>query len=330
MTATATERIVNLALFLASAHRPVSASEIAASVAGYPAGQADAAFNRMFERDKDDLRQAGLVITIDRADEVERYRFDPDATFSETVELTPVEATQLRAASAAMLADASFPYTADLRAAVAKVVAAAGISGGESTAILASASADESPQAQGAAVAELTRAVANRKRVRFSYTGAGGRRSRRDVEPWGLFARDGRWYLVANDPAVASERVFAVTRMEDAAIEASRPKTPDFERPTGFDVTRFMLMPFQFGEHVHDAVLRLTGQAARRAVALAAGQGSLTQAAGDAVVWRVPVASDTLLASWIVENGPGIEAVAPDSLRETLAAGLRRVVELHG
>jgi len=86
MAVSATERIVNLALFLASAHRPVSATEISLSVAGYPRDQNEAAFNRMFERDKDDLRAAGLVITIDRSGDVESYRFDPDATYADAVE----------------------------------------------------------------------------------------------------------------------------------------------------------------------------------------------------------------------------------------------------
>jgi proteasome accessory factor B len=328
LAVSATERIVNLALFLASAHRPVSALEIAQSVAGYPTGQNEAAFNRMFERDKDDLRRAGLVISIDRSEEAERYRFEPDATFAETVELTPVEAMELRAACVAMLADASFPYTADLRTAIAKIVAVAGSPMGSSSAILPSASADESPETQSVIVADLTLAIAARKRARFAYTGAGGRRSDREVEPWGLFARDGRWYLVANDPSAAGERVFAVSRIRDLAVEQSRPKTPDFERPEGFDVSRFMLMPFQFGAGTHEATLRMTGAAAHRAVALTAGQGALTKADG-AVVWHVPVADETLLARWIVENGPGVEAVAPDSLREALASGLRKVAERH-
>jgi predicted DNA-binding transcriptional regulator YafY len=330
MAAGATERIVNLALFLASADRPVSASEIAQSVAGYPAGQSDAAFNRMFERDKDDLRQAGLVITVDRSGDVERYRFDPDATFAETVELTPVEAMELRVAAATMLCDLSFPYAEDLRRAVAKIVAVAGTPVGSSSAITPSLSADESPQAQGAAVADLTAAIAARKRARFDYTGAGGRRSRREIEPWGLFARDGRWYLVANDPEAAGARVFAVTRMEGLEVERARPKTPDFEPPKGFDVAGYMLMPFQFGPDTVEATLRFTGPAARRAVALAAGQGTLVRAADGAVVWRVPVADPRLLAGWIVANGPGIEPVAPAGLQETLAAGLRSVVASHG
>lgn len=329
MAVSATERIVNLALFLASAHRPVSAAEIAASVAGYSAGQKPDAFARMFERDKDDLRRAGLAIAIDRSGEVERYLFDASATYAGEVDLTPVEAVELRAAAAAMLADPSFPYTDDLRTAIAKVVASAGLPMGSSSAILASASADETPEAQAGIVSDLTRAIESRKRVRFAYTGAEGRHSEREVEPWGLFARDGRWYAVAWDPAASGERVFAVSRMRDVAVNALRPKTPDFERPEGFDVAGWMLMPFQYGPAARDAVLRLAGPAARRATALTGGQGALT-AEGASCVWRVKVADESLLARWIVENGPGISVIEPASLRETLAEGLRKVVALHG
>jgi len=330
MAARPADAIVNLARFSASAHRAVSATEIASSVAGYPAGQSDAAFNRMFERDKDDLRQAGLVITIDRSGEVERYRFDPDATFAETVELSHVEAMELRAAAAAMLGDASFPYTEDLRRAVAKIVAVAGTAVGSSSGIAPSLSADETPQEQGALVAELTAAIASRKRARFGYTGAEGRRSRREVEPWGLFAKDGRWYLVASDPEAGGVRVFAVSRMEDLEVEQARPKTPDFEPPEGFDVASYMLMPFQYGPKTAEATLRFSGSAARRAVALASGQGRLTSAGDGTVLWRVPVADLRLLRRLVVANGPGIEAVSPVELQEALTAGLREVIEAHG
>ena len=324
-----TERIVNLALHLASAPEPISAQEIAGAVTGYPEGQTDAAFGRMFERDKDELRRAGFVIEVDRSDEVERYRFDPDATYSEPVELTPVEAVQLRAAAAAMLADSSFPYRDDLRIALAKVTAAAEGRVGSSATIGSAQAADEDPALQGAAVAELTRAVGARKTAAFGYTGAAGKVSRRKVEPWGLFARDGRWYLVARDPSVDGPRVFAVTRMTGLTIDPSRPKTPDFEPPADFDVRRFMLMPFQYGPQTSEATLRFTGAAAHRAPALVAGQGSLSGPVGGPYLWRIAYADELLLARWIAANGPGIEVVSPASLHATLVRGLQAVVEQH-
>ena len=306
MSVDASERIVNLALYLASARRPVSALEIAAGVAGYPADQNAAAFGRMFERDKDDLRHAGFVIEIDRSDDVERYRVDADATFSDTVELDPLEAVELRAAAAAMLGDPSFPYADDLRLALAKLTAASDVRVRASSAVMPARSADEDHAAQGAAVAELTRAIGARKRASFSYTGAAGRASQRTIEPWGLLARDGRWYLVAHDPAADGTRVFAVSRMAALDVEGARPKTPDFDAPADFDVRAWMLMPFQYGEQSHEATLRLTGPAAHRATALVAGQGTLRRTADGAALWRVPFADETLLARWIAANGPCI------------------------
>jgi len=325
----ATERIVNLALYLAGAHRPVSGTEIAAHVAGYPAGQSPEAFGRMFERDKEDLRAAGLVIGLDRGGEVERYRLDEGATFSESLGLTPIEAMELRTAAAAMLADDSFPYAGDLRPAIAKVVAATRTPAGHADAIIPSASADESPEAQGAAVAMLTGAVAARKRVTFDYVGAQGRGSQRTVEPWGLFARDGRWYLVAFDPEADGVRVFAVPRMSDTQV-APRPKTPDFEAPADFDVARYVVMPFQYGPKVAEAVVRLSGAAAGRAAALTAGQGRLTHDPDGSYTWRVPVAHEELFAMWAARSGPGVRVLEPPALADRLRCGLEEVVRLHG
>jgi predicted DNA-binding transcriptional regulator YafY len=329
MGASPTERIVNLALYMASAPRPVSAREIAGAVAGYPPDQADAAFGRMFERDKKDLRRAGFVIEVDHDTEVERYRFDPRATYSDAVDLKPVEAVMLRAAAAAMLTDPSFPYPDDLRLALAKLIAAADGAIGHSSAVRSALNADEDPSSQGAAVAALTHAIGARKCASFSYTGAGGKASRRTVEPRGLFARDGRWYLVARDPAVDDIRVFAVARIGGLSVDPRRPETPDFDPPVGFDVRTWMLMPFQYGPQTGEALLRLTGSASRRAEALVGGQGSLKRAGSDAYLWRLPYADETLLARWIAANGPGIEIVSPASLRDTLVDGMRTVMEQH-
>lgn len=325
--ADASERIVNLAFFLAAAHRPVSATEIAAHV--YPPGQTPEAFGRMFERDKEDLRTAGLVIALDRTGEVERYSFDEHATYAEAVALTPLEAVELRTAAAAMLADDSFPFAEDLRPAMAKVVAATRRSSGASDVILPSASADESPGAQGATVARLTTAIADRKRVSFRYVDAKGGVKPREVEPWGLFAQDGRWYLVAFDTAAGAVRTFATPRISGMTV-APRPKTPDFDAPADFNVADYMTMPFQYGPRSVEALVEFTGAAARRAATLTAGRGAMGRGVGETVTWRVPVASEELFARWVVENGPGIRVLEPVGLADAVRAGLAKVVALHG
>jgi proteasome accessory factor B len=327
----ASERIVNLAIHLAAAREPVTAEQVRAEVAGYPAGQDDAAFARMFERDKDELRRAGLVLDVGTGGGgSEAYRLDAQATYAGRLTLDPRETIELRAAGAAALTDPSFPYADDLRYALAKLMAATDSPDFAPAPMLGALTADEDPQAQGEAVARLTGAVVACKRVTFGYTGGGGKRSGRTVEPWGLFARDGRWYLVARDPAAHGTRVFTVSRMAGLNINEVKPKTPDFERPDDFDVLGWMLMPFQYGPRRTPGLLSFSGPTAARAETLAAGQGALERKADGTMLWHVPVAVEALLARWVAEAGPGVAIIEPVAARAALVEGLRRVVALHG
>ena len=148
----AVERVVNLALFLAAAPVPVTAERIRAEVLGYPEGQDDAAFLRMFERDKDDLKRMGFVVDGDAEG---YYRLDSSATYAAAIELTPPETSALRIAGAALADDPSFPFAADLRLALAKISAEVDACDPPVSARLA----DEDPQRQGETVAVLSSAV---------------------------------------------------------------------------------------------------------------------------------------------------------------------------
>ena len=56
------ERLLNLTAVLLDTERPLTAQEIRSQVEGY--GVEDSGFNRMFERDKDDLRSMGVPIEV--------------------------------------------------------------------------------------------------------------------------------------------------------------------------------------------------------------------------------------------------------------------------
>lgn len=324
------ERLVNLALFLAAAREPVSAAQVQAQVAGYPEGQATATFLRMFERDKEDLLATGIVLEVVRSGETERYRLDGAATFAGGIDLAGEDAALLRAAGAALLGDPSFPFQDDLRVALAKVAAATGTAHSEAPAVPAvSLLADEDPEAQAEAVAEASRAIAARKTVTFSYTNLQGVDASREVEPFGVFARDGRWYLVGRDRAADGMRVFAMARAGRMAVDTVRPKTPDFDPPADFDIREWMALPFQYGAERSEAVLRLTGAASARAGALTGPRATVETADGGTLV-HLPVSDARALASWAVANGPGVEVLEPPAAREELARGLRKVADLHG
>ena len=140
------ERLINLAMYLAAARAPVTTAGIREEVAGYPAGQDDTAFERMFERDKEDLRAAGLHIVSDAEG---RNRLDTSSTFATGIPLTGAEAAAVRAVGLALLDDPAFPFAEELRFALAKIATAVDTPDAPVVARIA----DERPADQGASVA---------------------------------------------------------------------------------------------------------------------------------------------------------------------------------
>jgi proteasome accessory factor B len=321
--ADAVERLINLAMFFDARHE-VTADVVRTSVEGYPADQDDVAFKRMFERDKDTLREWGLVIVSDTGGD--SYRLDREASFAADVELSPAEAAALRAVGYAMLADPAFPFAEDLRSALVKL--ATGL--GAPLAPTVSHSADERPEEQADTVSELRDAVVSAKRVAFAYTNALGEHKHHTVEPYGIFAREGRWYLVGRDTDLDEQRVYTVSKMEAVEPNRERPKHPDFEHPGSFDVNTFIGLPFQYGNDEFDATLRLDAGSSWRADALTAGVGTLEWGDDDSATWHVTARSRRRLLQWAVENGPGLAIVTPALAAEELREGLKEVLRAHG
>ena len=70
-----TERLLNLVICLLGAERPVSRASLRQSIPGYSDATSDEAFERMFERDKDELRHMGIPVdtVVNVQGEVEGY-----------------------------------------------------------------------------------------------------------------------------------------------------------------------------------------------------------------------------------------------------------------
>jgi len=321
----AVERLVNLAFYLAEAREPVSAERIRVDVAGYPANQDTEAFLRMFERDKDALRDAGLAIV---SDDGMAYRLDRSATFAASIDLSPEEAAAVRAAGGALLGDPSFPFAADLRLALAKIASTI------DTGAIASAArlADENPARQGELVAAFADAAERRKSVVFAYTNSRGTSAPHTIEPYGLFLHDGRWYVVGRDVAKDEVRTYTVARMSDIEVNASRPKSPDFERPADFDVARFTRLAFQYGPTAEqfDATIRFDASSAWRAGQLAGGHGTIERTRDGGALWRIPARDRARLLRFVLENGPGVTLAEPAEVAAQLRVGLKEVTRIHG
>ncbi|MFD0777070.1 helix-turn-helix transcriptional regulator, partial [Streptomonospora algeriensis] len=99
-----TERQLNLVICLLATRRFLTAREIRSTVAGYEDAETDAAFKRMFERDKRELRDSGIPIETGGGDlwsGEEGYRILRAHYRLPEIELLPDEAAVLGLAARA-------------------------------------------------------------------------------------------------------------------------------------------------------------------------------------------------------------------------------------
>ena len=68
MSARRTERLLNLTMCLMAGRRPLSKATIRGLIADYREATSDESFERMFERDKDDLREMGIPLVTESID----------------------------------------------------------------------------------------------------------------------------------------------------------------------------------------------------------------------------------------------------------------------
>jgi predicted DNA-binding transcriptional regulator YafY len=279
----------------------------------------------MFERDKDVLRGVGFAILVVQGDEGESYELDRAATFATEVEMDAEATAALSCAATALAADPAFPMRDELRSALLKL---GGSVPTAATELVVSRLAAESPEAQGEAVSKLTGAVEARKTVEFDYVNAAGVASHRRAEPYGTFLRAGRWYLVGRDTTLQETRVFALTRLSELSVATRRPKTHDFERPDGFDVGSYLLLPFQYGSEGFEAEITFDPDAAWRVPSLTKGRGTV-ESAEEGLVWRIDCRDSERLLRWTIEHGPGIRVSGPQELLARLKHALEDVAEAH-
>ncbi|MCE5191263.1 MAG: WYL domain-containing protein [Actinomycetia bacterium] len=315
------ERLVNLALFLAKTPRFVSAEELRGEGLGYPEDQDEAAFLRMFERDKDALRAAGIAVDVD---EDGRYRVNRTRTFAGSLTLCAEETAAIRTAVAALAVDEAFPFAADLTIALAKLG-----QGAAPPVAVATALVDEDPRAQGASAALAAEAIAARKLLTFDYTNAKGEARLHEAAPYGIFFREGRWYLVGLDTSIGEIRVYALKRATHLTVNPVAPRTPDFERPEWFSVAEYSLLPFQYGPEPFDAVVRFSAEDAWRAPRLSGGNGVIEEQPDGGALWRVRAGDARALAAWCVEHGPGVTPLEPAAIVDAFRMGLQEVLARH-
>ncbi|GII78135.1 hypothetical protein Sru01_31170 [Sphaerisporangium rufum] len=223
-----TERLLNLVICLLATRRPLSAEQIRHAVPGYDAGN-DEAFQRMFERDKTELREIGIPVEVHRDpwEDEPGYRIMRQAYELPDITLEADEAAVLGLAAQvwqrANLAEAAGGALLKLRA--------AGVQTDES----AGGPLELRVDTRDPAFPALWEAVRDRRVVRFDYRAAGSESVlTRTVEPWGVVSRRGRWYVVGHDRERGAARVFRLSRISGTVTPVGRPGAVTV--PDGVDI----------------------------------------------------------------------------------------------
>jgi predicted DNA-binding transcriptional regulator YafY len=319
------ERLLNLVIALRETRRPLPAAEIRARVAGYGQGDA-AAFRRMFERDKADLRALGVPVEtapIDRLGDEVGYRIDPRRYDLPPVNLEPDELAALAVALRAtgLHAEAGSGLL-KLAVDAGEPAAAAGADGAAPAVEVDLAG----PHRTSLLEAQLTRTT-----VRFGYTDATGHASERTVDPHALVHRRGRWYVVGHDHDRGERRAFRLDRIASDVRTASEPGA--FAPPTAPVAVDDVVPAARTGEHVEAQVLAapaVAWQVARvaRGGGRVAPSGPAPEAQSDEwTTFTIGVRDDDTFASWALQFGPDLEVVAPARLRDLVRARLAATLE---
>jgi proteasome accessory factor B len=230
MTARKSERLLNLLITLLVSRTYVSKDRLREVVEPYrEAG--DDAFEKMFERDKEELRSLGIPIEVgyvDRAFEDEPgYRVERSAFELPEIDLAPEEAAVIGLAARvwqhAGLAAATSDALVKLKAAGVTVDRAA-------LDVVQPTLTAEEPTFE-----PFWDATRTRTPVRFDYLSSSApRASTRHLQPWGLVSYRGRWYVTGQDTDRGEPRVFRLSRVQGDVTTDGKPGS--FEVPPGTDL----------------------------------------------------------------------------------------------
>ncbi len=305
------ERLLNLIVLLLDTARPLTVHEIRETVPGYAQEQWDS-FKRMFERDKEVLREVGIPLELGATDiweTEEGYRIPKERYYLPDLKLSAEELAALWLATGLLrLQDPEAAQVALLKLT------------GDLSPELEAARPTWLAADLGLAVPGLPRAfeaVAERKRVTFSYRSSKDEMTARTLDPYGLVHRRGSWYLVGRDHRSGEIRSFRLDRVL-GQIHFLDPSSPggEFEPKEGFRPEEALeAPPFVAGDGAgFEAVVRFEVSSAWW-VERTQPWLRLEATDGGAALARVRVSDALGFTSWVLSLGEGAEVVEPRHLR---------------
>lgn len=297
-----TERLINLTLALLATKRYLKKSEILSNVAGYEGTQE--AKERMFERDKDDLRSLGIEIEVGDLD----IFFEDEPGYRIPQKSYELNVPNLSGRELALLSIASSFWNDSVLAPNAQ----SGIRKLQSLGIPATLEFEfrmkyrfDNPSEL---LEEIAKAILQKSRIKFSYDSSSLKV--RHLEPYRIVFWNSYWYLIGMDIDRTGIRLFKLSRFL-GGIEISKKKN-EFEIPADFAVADHL--PKNDVEVMHSAKIEIR----RETGTLLRQRGKLLSQGSEYDTYEINYENERVFLRELIWHGVNVRILEPANLKEQL------------
>jgi proteasome accessory factor B len=308
------ERLLNLVALLLEARTPMTFEQIRQTLTDAYGQQDKDSAKRMFERDKDTLRDYGIpleLVATDIWDVEQGYTIPKEKYYLPEIAFTPEELASLFvAAQAGGEGDAA-------EQGVRKLLY--GADGGVLAGLTGGPLASGTP---GTLLLAATDAAQRRRRVRFGYRTSRGAANERDVDVYAMLCRSGHWYLVGLDRERDAVRAFRLTRFTSDIADSGEGSEPP---PTFRAADHVLAGPWGVGEPSASATVAFAPEVLWWATAGLTGASTGEPGPDGWAEVTLPLGDVADLAGWVLQFGPDARVVEPDELREEVLERLETI-----
>ena len=308
------ERLVNLVIALLATKRYLTKSEIFRTIEGYE-GSNDS-MERMFERDKDELRTLGIDIEVSALDPLfddeigyrirfENYALDHDSFSANEIAYMSLAAQVWKEEALGEIAQRAMRKLAGVahRVDVSQIPAIAPV-------II------NAPRFLN----EIIESIGNRKTIEFAYLDSEMRSQSRKVNVYSYFSFKGNWYFSGLDKAKSQIRTFRCDRV--VGDVSTLKNSEKYEIPEKY-VTNIQPADSDGQKTAQLSVRKGRGSQLRN--------HSSKIAPGDEFdVIEFPYVAEGELVSLILWHLDDVKVLGPDSLINSVKKSLKSLVSTHG
>jgi proteasome accessory factor B len=301
------ERLVNLTIALLATKKFLTKAQIFKAVVGYE-GSSEAT-DRMFERDKEELRSLGIEIEMKSIDPLFDdeigYRILPERFRFNIGEVTGEELALMALASEAWKESA----LADVALSTSVRLQSLGINADFSELPLAPTISNVPGN-----ITEILEAIDANKAIKFEYLNLNNEAEAKEVAPLGIYSQNARWYLFAMDLGKQEQRSYRLDRISSEIKRSAKNFIkPDFKLPSSHFPQCEVLMRVR-RDHASEIIINseLIGEDA------------------DWITYKKSFISEQVAISEILKYSSDVVALQPITVVSGVTAALSRLRTLHG